>query len=120
MPQIFPQGIIFHGQYLVSRITQTRLYILARPVLAVVGAELLRQGQLFLAHRYASSYTRLGQCATQLWVAFVRGDLAHVRFLAGRVALLGGEVVIILISRHLLERLAAAPDAISNDGVAFI
>jgi hypothetical protein len=53
MPQIFSQGIIFHGQYLVSRITQTRLYILARPVLAVAGAELLRQGQLFLAHRYA-------------------------------------------------------------------
>jgi len=56
---------------------------------------------------FLSSYTRLGQCATQLWVAFVRGDLAHVQFLAGRVALLGGEVVIVLISRHLLERLVS-------------
>jgi hypothetical protein len=37
----------------------------------------------------------------------VRGDLAHVRFLAGRVALLGVEVVIVLISRHLLERLVS-------------
>lgn len=48
----------------------------------------------------------LGQLPTQLWVATTHGDTSHLTSLAGQYALLMGEVVILYIASHLLERAA--------------
>jgi hypothetical protein len=56
---------------------------------------------------FLSMYVRLGQFATQLWVALEHSNILHFKFVAGHIALLVGEVILLHISSHLLERVVS-------------
>jgi hypothetical protein len=49
----------------------------------------------------------LGQFSTELWVAAERGDISGFTSVAGHIALLMGEVVVLHVVSHLLERVVS-------------
>jgi hypothetical protein len=49
----------------------------------------------------------LGQFSTQLWVAAKHGDISGFTSVAGHIALLMGEVVVLHVVSHLLERVVS-------------
>ena len=97
----------------------TRLYIWARPVLVAAGAELLRRAHLSLgdliarcvwlvpksgaALMFLREQARLGEVVNEVWVEFEHGYIPPLTFVAGRVAMLAGKVVLLRLLSHLLE-----------------
>jgi len=119
---LFLQGtfrIVRYGRVLLARVVSSRLYIWARPVLVEAGAELLMRGDAFAVGwtakyvlflpfwallMFSSAYARLGHLANEFWLSLSLGDIPRLKYVAGRIVLVVGEVVIIRYGAYLLVR----------------
>lgn len=52
----------------------------------------------------SSVYARLWDLIEEFWVALNRGNTLHLKYVAGRIVLLVGEVALLRFAVHLLER----------------
>jgi hypothetical protein len=53
---------------------------------------------------FLRAQARLGEFVNKVWVALEHGDIPPLIFVGGRVARLSGEVLLLRLLSHLLER----------------
>jgi hypothetical protein len=54
---------------------------------------------------FLSAYGRFGPLSIRLWTALKDRNISRLCFVAGRIALLTGEIIVLHISSHLFERM---------------
>ena len=96
------------------------IYTWARPILVEAGAEVLTRAQewevewstrcvfhtfrILLVADFPSLKNRLQLAANELITGMIKGNMARTKDTAGRIVLLAGEVVVLCVVAHLLER----------------